>query len=124
MPADTSLPIQLPHEDDVGTALRRCVIAAGPPGAYNIAADGLLTGADVARALGLRPVTVRSGLLKRTGRLVAGLPLPASLAQPASWAEAVSHPVIVEVDKAKRELGWRPRFTAREALLATLGTDP
>jgi nucleoside-diphosphate-sugar epimerase len=118
------LPIQAIHEDDVGTALRQCVVAAGPPGAYNIAADGLLTGADVARALGLRPVTVGSGLLKRVARIVAGLPMPASLAQPVSWAEVLSHPVIMDVDKAKRELRWRPRYTAREALEATLAIEP
>jgi len=118
------LPIQVVHEDDVGLALRQCIVGAGPPGAYNLAADGLLTGADVARALGLRPVTVGSGLLKRAARLVAGLPMPAPLAQQATWAEAVSHPVVVDVAKAKRDLRWRPRFTAREALQATLTTKP
>src|SRR3712207_4292997 len=44
-------PVQFIHEHDVGEALRLCVIAAGPPGAYNIAGDGILTGSDVAREL-------------------------------------------------------------------------
>src|SRR5947199_170916 len=30
------LPIQFIHEDDVGQALLECVVAEGPPGAYNI----------------------------------------------------------------------------------------
>ncbi|MFP5256097.1 MAG: NAD-dependent epimerase/dehydratase family protein [Acidimicrobiia bacterium] len=114
------LPLQVIHEDDVGTALQLCALGAGPPGAYNIAADGILTGADVARALGLRPLTVSSSLVRRAARLIAALPVPGPLAQPVSWAEAVSHPVVVDTGKAKRELGWRPRFDARAALQATL----
>ena len=55
------LPLQVVHERDVGSAIVQCVVGAGPPGAYNIAAHGILTGADVARELGLRPVTVGSG---------------------------------------------------------------
>ncbi|MGV3758820.1 MAG: NAD-dependent epimerase/dehydratase family protein [Actinomycetota bacterium] len=118
------LPLQVIHEDDVGTALRLCALGAGAPGAYNIAADGVLTGADVVRALGLRPVTVSSALMKRAARLVAGLPVPSALAQQVSWAEAVSHPVVVDTSKAKRELGWTPRFDARAALRATLEREP
>ena len=47
-----ALPLQLIHEDDVGQALLLCTVGAGPPGAYNIAGDGVLTTADVARELG------------------------------------------------------------------------
>jgi nucleoside-diphosphate-sugar epimerase len=112
--------LQVIHEDDVGSAFLQCVVGAGPPGAYNVAADGLLTAADVARALGLRPITVRSGLVQRAARRAAGLPLPDVVPPFASWAEAVSHPAIVDIGKAKRELHWTPRFTALEALRATL----
>ena len=52
------LPMQFIHEHDVGTALVRCVLGAGPPGAYNIAGSGVLTGADLVRELGLAPITV------------------------------------------------------------------
>src|SRR3954452_1791145 len=37
------IPLQLIHEDDVGSAFLQCVVAAGPPGAYNIAGDGVVT---------------------------------------------------------------------------------
>ena len=53
------LPLQFVHEDDLGQALLRCVLAAGPPGAYNIAADGILSTADVAREFGLIPLPVQ-----------------------------------------------------------------
>ncbi|HJR24588.1 MAG TPA: NAD-dependent epimerase/dehydratase family protein [Acidimicrobiales bacterium] len=112
------LPLQVVHEADVGSALVQCIVGAGPPGAYNIAADGILTGADIARELGLRPVTLGSGLLERTARRVAALPVADKVT---GWAEAVSHPVILDTAKAKRDLGWTPRYTAIEALRETLG---
>jgi nucleoside-diphosphate-sugar epimerase len=34
--------------------------------------------------------------------------------------EAASHPAIMNTDKAKAELGWRPRYTAIEALRETV----
>lgn len=118
------LPMQVIHEDDVGAALRQCILGAGPPGAYNIAADGELTGADIARELGLAPLSIGSGALGALARRVAAIPIPASLPQTSTWAEALSHPTIVDTGKARRELHWAPRFSAIEALRATVGTEP
>ena len=58
------LPMQFIHEDDVGQALLKCVVAAGPPGAYNIAGDGIVTAADVVRELGFTPITVPAGIAR------------------------------------------------------------
>lgn len=118
------LPLQVIHEDDVGSALRQCILGVGPPGAYNIAADGELTGADIARELGLAPLSVGSGALGAVARRVAAIPTPASLPQTLTWAEALSHPTIVDTAKARRELHWAPRFSAIEALRATLDAEP
>lgn len=117
------LPVQVIHEDDVGSAFLQCIVGAGPPGAYNIAADGLLTGADVLRELGLHPVTIGSDRFSALARRVAALPTPSFLPPAVSWAEAFSHPVVVDAGKAKRELHWQPRFTALDALRAAL-VDP
>jgi nucleoside-diphosphate-sugar epimerase len=38
----------------------------------------------------------------------------------AEWIEALSHPAIMDAGKAKRELGWSPRYTSLEALRAAL----
>jgi len=38
----------------------------------------------------------------------------------ADWVEALSHPAIMDTTKAKEELGWRPKYTALEALRETL----
>jgi nucleoside-diphosphate-sugar epimerase len=105
------------HEDDVGSALLQCVVGAGAPGAYNIAGDGVLTAVDVARELGLAPVGVPPGPFQLAARAFAGVPY---LPNAAGWVEAASHPAIMDVTKAKTELGWTPRYTALEALRDTL----
>ncbi|MEO7060270.1 MAG: hypothetical protein ABI083_11150, partial [Lapillicoccus sp.] len=110
------LPLQVIHHDDVAEALRLCVIGAGPPGAYNIAADDVITFVDVARELGLQPVRVPGAPVAVVARALARLPYLPSGAQ---WVEAMSHPAIMDTTKARTELGWRPRHTAIESLRAT-----
>ncbi len=112
--------LQLIHEDDVGQALHRCVLADGPPGAYNIAGDGVLTAADVARELGLAPVPIPAGVIHAAARAAAALPKLPFAPPAADWIEAISHPAIMDTSKAKRKLGWEPRYTGLEALRDTL----
>jgi nucleoside-diphosphate-sugar epimerase len=111
------LPLQLIHQDDVAEALRQCVVAAGPPGAYNIAADDVVTFGDIARELGIRPVRLPAAPAQTAARLVAQLPFLPSVAQ---WVEAASHPAIMDTTRAREELHWRPRYTALESVRATL----
>jgi nucleoside-diphosphate-sugar epimerase len=112
-----TLPIQLVHEEDVGQALLQCVVAAGPPGAYNIAGDGTVTGADIVRELGMLPVPVPASPTQYMARAIAALPFLPPVMQ---WVEAASHPAIMDTTRAKQELAWVPRFTALEALRDTL----
>ena len=114
-------PVQLIHEDDVGQALLKCVVAAGPPGAYNIAGDGTPTGSDIARELGLEPVPIPGPWVRAAAGVLAGLPKPPFVPPAADWVEAASHPAIMDTSKAREELGWTPRYTGIEALRATLG---
>jgi nucleoside-diphosphate-sugar epimerase len=114
------LPMQFIHEDDVGQALLRCVVAEGPPGAYNIAGDGLVTIADVLRELGLTPVRVPTTVTRVAERAALLIPRAPFIPPAAEWIEAVSHPVIMDTSKAMEELGWRPKYTGLEALRDTL----
>ncbi|PWN02656.1 epimerase [Nocardioides silvaticus] len=110
------LPVQLIHQDDVASALLRCTVGAGPAGAYNIAADDVLSLVDLAREAGLRPVPIPGGPVAAAARAAAKLPLPPT----AQWVEALSHPAIMDTTKAKTELGWTPQHSALDALRATL----
>jgi nucleoside-diphosphate-sugar epimerase len=110
-------PMQFVHEEDVGRALVQCIVAAGPPGAYNIAGDGIVTAADVAREFGALPIPLPAGPAQAAARAFTRLPF---LPPVAEWIEAAGRPVIVDTTKARERLGWRPRYTGLEALRDTL----
>jgi nucleoside-diphosphate-sugar epimerase len=114
------MPVQFVHEEDVGRALLLCIVGAGPPGAYNIAGDGVLSATEVMRELGLAPVPVPGPLVRAPARAVAALAAVPLMPPAAAWAEVLSHPAIMDTTKAKRELGWSPTYTGLEALRATL----
>jgi nucleoside-diphosphate-sugar epimerase len=111
-----ALPMQLIHEADVGQAFVLCTVAAGPPGAYNIAGDGVVTAADVARALGFLPVPLPAGPFHSAARAVSALPVLPFTPPAVQWLEALSHPSIMDTSKAKRELGWKPRYSGADAV--------
>jgi nucleoside-diphosphate-sugar epimerase len=115
-----ALPLQLVHEDDVGEAFLLCIVGAGPPGAYNIAADDVLTGEDVVRAFGLVPVPVPAAPVQAVARAAASLPSPPPLPPVTEWIEALAQPAIMDTTKVKRELGWRPQHSAIDSLHETI----
>jgi nucleoside-diphosphate-sugar epimerase len=112
--------LQFIHEADVGQALLKCVLGEGPPGAYNIAADGVLTATDVVRELGLSPIPIPARVVHRAARAAASLPLPPLVSPATGWVEVLSHPAIMDTTKARDELGWQPHYTAVQALRETV----
>ncbi|HYF47532.1 MAG TPA: NAD-dependent epimerase/dehydratase family protein, partial [Acidimicrobiales bacterium] len=112
------LPLQVIHEDDVGQALLLCIVGAGPSGAYNITGDGVLTATEVARALGVAAIPFPGGLVRAAARTIRRLPVP--VPSQVEWVETLAQPSVLDATKAKEELGWRPRFTGREALQDTI----
>ncbi len=112
--------IQFIHEDDVGQALLKCVLGEGPPGAYNIAGDGVLSAADIARELGMSPIPIPSRLVQGAARAAVSLPRAPFVPPATEWVEALSHPAIMDTTKAREQLGWQPRYSALEALRATV----
>ncbi|QYG95707.1 NAD-dependent epimerase/dehydratase family protein [Iamia sp. SCSIO 61187] len=115
------VPVQLIHEDDVGQALLLCAVGAGPPGAYNIAADDTLTGAEIAGELGLAPLPIPAKIVHAAARSLAALPTPPLVPPLVEWVEAMSHPSVMDTTKAKDVLGWMPRWSSRGAIRSTLG---
>ena len=111
------LRMQFIHEDDVGRALLQCIVAAGPPGAYNIAGDGVVTASDVAREFGALPIPLPAAPAQVAARAFSRLPFLPPIAE---WVEAVSRPVIMDTSRAREKLGWHPRYSGLEALRDTL----
>ena len=114
---DPGVPFQLVHHDDVAVALRAGVLGRGEPGAYNLAGDGTITMADVARELGYYSVPVPDVAVGATAEVLARLPL---VPDEASWIEAVRRPTLMDTTRARRLLRWRPRWDAEETLHATV----
>jgi nucleoside-diphosphate-sugar epimerase len=115
-----ALPVQFIHEADVGQAFLLCAVGAGPPGSYNITGDGVLSMTEVARELGFAAVPLPAGPVHAAARGVAALPAPPQLPPMTEWVEAASHPAIMDASKAKRLLGWAPRYTGLDALRDTI----
>ena len=113
---DAGVPLQLVHHDDVAAALAAAVEGKGEPGAYNLAGDGEILIADIARALGWRTVRVPRPALG-VGTAVAGR--LSFISPQLEWATALTTPVLMDTSKAREELGWAPRFDASETLLQT-----
>ncbi len=113
---DAGLPLQLVHHDDVAAALAAAVEGKGAPGAYNLAGDGEIRIADIAAALGWSSVRVPRAALGAGTALAGRL---AFISPQLEWATALTTPVIMDTAKARRELGWTPRFDAAETLLQT-----
>jgi nucleoside-diphosphate-sugar epimerase len=110
-------PMQFVHEEDVGRALLLCVVGAGPPGAYNIAGDGIVTAVDVAREFGALPIPIPAGPGQLAARAMSRVPF---LPPVAEWVEAAGRPVIMDTRRARDQLGWQPRYSGLEALRDTL----
>ena len=114
---DPGVPFQLVHHDDVATAMRAAVVGRGPAGAYNLAGSGQLTVAQLAEELGWYSIPVPELAVDAVAEMIGRLGfLPAQ----AQWISAFREPVIMDASKARRELGWRPRYDALQTLRATI----
>lgn len=113
---DPGVPIQLVHHDDVARALAAAIAGKGEPGAYNLAGEGEISIADIARALGWRSVPVPSPAVGLAAGVARGL---AFVTPQLEWATAMRTPVLMDTAKARDGLGWEPRFDAAETLLQT-----
>jgi UDP-glucose 4-epimerase len=110
---DAGIRFQFVHEDDVASAFVAGVIGRGAPGPYNLAANGTLTMSDFAAELGWYSVPVPDLAVDVAAEIVTRVP---GLPEVASWVEVARKPVLMKTDRARKELGWRPRHTARQTL--------
>ena len=112
---DPGTPMQLVHHDDVASAIALAATTTAPPGAYNLAGDGVVSISTVAEELGARPVRVPKVAATAVSGVMARLPfLPSAL----EWLHASRTSVVMDTTKAKTQLGWEPKHTGAETLSA------
>lgn len=105
--------VQFVHEDDLVAA---CLAALhqGARGVYNIGGEGSLPWGEIVRRAGkvglVLPGPLWHGLIALLWWLrVPGLSSPGEL-------PLIRHRLVVSSEKARRELGWRPRYSTASAL--------
>ncbi len=112
LPVDRELVIQVVHSDDVADALVR-VLERRAVGAFNLTAEPPITRDDIAEVLGAKPVHLPKQML----RSAIDLAWRARL-QPLDpgWIDLAFAVPLMDSGRARRELGWTPAVSAREAL--------
>jgi UDP-glucose 4-epimerase len=110
---DPGVPFQLVHEDDVAQAFVAGVQGKGEPGPYNLAGNGKLSMSDLGDALGWYTIPIPELAVGATAEVIARLPVkPPAL----SWIESLRKPVLMKTDRAKKLLGWKPKYTSKATL--------
>ncbi|MEV6607182.1 NAD-dependent epimerase/dehydratase family protein [Kutzneria sp. NPDC051319] len=113
LPWWTGLRAQVVHAADVAAAIR-AIVARGAGGAFNLAAEPVLTGAQLARPFGGGPrIPVPRGP-SRAGAWL-GWRLGLQPLHP-GWLALADQAALVDTDRARRVLGWRPEHDAHEVL--------
>lgn len=107
---------QAVHADDVAEAIRLAV-EGDAHGAFNLAAEDVLTTRDVAELLGARSVPVPVALARLGAAAAWRLRLtPVS----PGWLELAARSPLLDATRAHDELGWTPTHRGRDALATVL----
>ena len=116
VPDIPELRFQAVHADDVGDAYRQAVVRE-VDGAFNLAAEPVIGPPELGEVLKAKPVRISGGLLRRA----ADLSWRAHL-QPADagWIDLAFRAPLLDLSRARAELGWRPRMSSLDALAELL----
>ena len=117
VPDIENLRSQVVHSYDLGEAFKLAILNEEARGAFNIAAEPVLDAKEIGRILNARPLPVPASLARAGAGLSWALRLQPV---PPGWLDLSRNVPIMDTQKARRELGWTPSFSADEALLDIL----
>jgi nucleoside-diphosphate-sugar epimerase len=116
VPRTRRLRFQAVHSLDVGEAFR-LALHSSAAGAFNLAAEPVLDGDELAHALRSRAISIPPQLLRGATDITWKLRLQPT---PAGWVDMALAVPIMDSSRARTELGWTPRHSSVEALLELL----
>ncbi|MGC9324832.1 MAG: SDR family oxidoreductase [Desulfomonilia bacterium] len=111
-------PVQFVHEDDFVDA---CILAFEKKtgGAYNITGDGILSLKEIAQMIGTRIVGMPARILYPLLEILWRIHTP-GIEVNRGYLDYVRYPFVASNAKAKKHLGFAPRYTSRETLFETI----
>jgi ferritin-like metal-binding protein YciE/nucleoside-diphosphate-sugar epimerase len=112
LPRVERLRFQAVHSEDVGQAYLRAVLA-DVDGAFNIAAEPPLSPEQMAERIGVRSFPVPARVVRRLADLSWRMRLQPT---PPGWLDMALNVPLMSSDRAREELGWKPRHSGVEAL--------
>jgi nucleoside-diphosphate-sugar epimerase len=117
VPAPAQLIFQATHAADIGDAYARAALDGAARGAYNVAADPVLTPQLIAASTGGRVVALPARLLRWLAEGSFRLRLQPS---GGGWIDMATQTPLMDSTRARTELGWAPTHTSIDALHALL----
>lgn len=110
---------QFIHEDDVIRAFKMA-IEEDRPGIYNLVGDGILPLSKVLQLAGKIGVPVPAPFLYPAIQALWYLNI---VSAPASRLDFLKYLSVADGEKAKKEMGFTPRYSTKEALLSFIGAQ-
>ncbi len=111
--------VQFVHESDVIRAFMH-VIEKDYSGVFNIVGKGVLPLSRVIRILGSFPLPLPEMLVKRLAQILWYADMSPA---PASFLSFLKYMSVADGENSKKILGFEPRYSTREALLAFVGAQ-
>ena len=114
--------VQLVHEDDCAAATV-AILNSKLPGAFNVAAEGLLSMRELYQRLGVRSIPLPVGLMRSIVDVAWKKGWTQVTEAPADFLYFIFYPWLVSNRRLKEEVGFRFRYTAEETVEAFLASQ-
>jgi len=111
--------IQAIHENDLLAAFQLAV-KRNCPGIFNIASEGVIPLSKAIRLMGKIPLPFSLAALKSLTQLLWFLDISPA---PANHLDFLKYMCVVATDRAREQMGFKPRYSVKEALLDLVGAE-